>query len=272
MTLQGSDRSSLQQRRAVGDDSHDTVRFEQRLPNDMDAVRAALEPFRDGLSAVAVESTYNCYWLVDGLMVDGLMDGGVDVRLANTAAVPQYAGLKHGDDHSDARHLAKLLRLGILPEGFISARERRGVRDLLRRRFQLVRQRVAIANTLQSAWSRRTGHGLRTNDLQGVTADGIRRDFADPNEQLAVLSHPKLWRFLHAQTEQIERWVLQDIKGRPALTACAPRPASAWCWAAPSCWRRGRSSASPRWATTPRTVAWSPARGSPTASSLSDLS
>src|SRR5690606_3061768 len=45
-------------------DSHNAVRFEQRLPNDMDAVRTALEPFRDDLSALAVESTYNWYWLV----------------------------------------------------------------------------------------------------------------------------------------------------------------------------------------------------------------
>jgi len=54
----------------------------------------ALAPFLKTLKALAVESTYNWYWLVDGLM-----DAGVDVRLVNTAAVPQYAGLKHGNDH-----------------------------------------------------------------------------------------------------------------------------------------------------------------------------
>jgi transposase len=33
------------------------------------------------------------------------------VRLANTAAIKQYDGLKHGDDFSDGKHLAQLLRL-----------------------------------------------------------------------------------------------------------------------------------------------------------------
>jgi len=42
-----------------------------------------------------VESTYNWYWLVDGLM-----DQGHRVHLANTAAIQQYEGLKYTDDHS----------------------------------------------------------------------------------------------------------------------------------------------------------------------------
>jgi transposase len=127
-------------------DEHDHVVFERRLPNDLEQVLQALAPFLATLKALAVESTYNWYWLVDGLM-----DAGVDVRLVNTAAVPQYAGLKHGNDQSDARHLAHLLRLGILPEGYVYPRELRGVRDLLRRRFLLVRQSVTLTNSLRHA-------------------------------------------------------------------------------------------------------------------------
>ena len=62
-----------------------------------------------------VESTYNWYWLVDGLM-----EAGYRVHLANTAAIVQYEGL---NDDSDARWLAKLLRLGLLPEGYIYPKE-----------------------------------------------------------------------------------------------------------------------------------------------------
>ena len=62
------------------------------------------------MRGLVVESTYNWYWLVDGLM-----EAGYTVHLANTAAIQQYAGLKHTDDHSDARWLAHMLRLGLLP-------------------------------------------------------------------------------------------------------------------------------------------------------------
>lgn len=62
------------------------------------------------------------------------------MQLVNTAAVKQYDGLKDSGDFSDARHLAPLLRLGILPVGYIYPREERAVRDLLRKSSQLVRQ------------------------------------------------------------------------------------------------------------------------------------
>ena len=85
-----------------------------------------------------MESTYNWYWLVDGLM-----EQGYRVDLANTGAIQQYAGLKYSDDKSEARWLAKLLRLGVLPEGYIYPKEARPVRDLLRKRGYLVQQRTS---------------------------------------------------------------------------------------------------------------------------------
>ncbi|MDX2299530.1 MAG: SIS domain-containing protein [Xanthomonadaceae bacterium] len=72
-------------------DEEDRLLFERRLPNELTVVLEALAPYRDQLVAVAVESTYNWYWLVDGLM-----EHGYHVRLVNTAAVPQYEGIKHG--------------------------------------------------------------------------------------------------------------------------------------------------------------------------------
>ena len=95
-------------------------RYCRRLPNDLGAVEAALAPYRSELEGIVVESTFNWYWLVDGLM-----DSGYKLHLANTTAIQQYSGLKHGDDRSDAMFLAELLRLGILPEGFIYPRSER---------------------------------------------------------------------------------------------------------------------------------------------------
>jgi transposase len=91
-------------------DESDRIVLDRRLPNDLARIIALLEPYRPELSGVVVESTYNWYWLVDGLMA-----AGFEVCLANTVAIRQYDGLKYGDDTSDARHLAHLLRLGIVP-------------------------------------------------------------------------------------------------------------------------------------------------------------
>lgn len=93
---------------------HDERLIEERLANDLSVTLAVLAPYREELAAIAVESTFNWYWLVDGLM-----QAGYHVKLVNTSAVRQYEGLKHRDDCDDAFHLAQLLRLGILPCGYI---------------------------------------------------------------------------------------------------------------------------------------------------------
>ena len=117
-----------------------------------------------------MESTYNWDWLVDGLQ-----DEGMRVQLVNTAAVKQYDGLKHSGDFSDARHLAHLLRLGILPTGHIYPREDRAVRDLLRKRGQLVRQRSAQILSMQNLVARNLGANASGKDIKRWTSDSIRR-------------------------------------------------------------------------------------------------
>ena len=111
-------------------DEQDRVIVERRLRNELASVLAQLAPYRENLQAIAVESTFNWYWLVDGIMEEGY-----SVKLVNTAAVAIYEGLKYTSDEHDARHLAHLLRLGILPTGYIYPKEQRPVRDLLRKRF-----------------------------------------------------------------------------------------------------------------------------------------
>ena len=130
----------------------DQVVYQKRLPNDLSLIAQQLSSYRRSLQGIVVESTYNWYWLVDGLM-----EKGYRLHLANTAAIQQYNGLKYTDDHSDARWLAHLLRLGVLPEGYIYPKEERAVRDLLRKRGQLVHQRTANLLSIQSLISRTTG-------------------------------------------------------------------------------------------------------------------
>jgi transposase len=100
----------------------------KKLTNEPEAILRELEPYRTEIMGIAVESTYNWYWLVNLLQ-----EAGYRMHLANPAAIQQYSGLKHVDDRHDAFWLAEMLRLGMLPEGHICAREDRAVRDLLRR-------------------------------------------------------------------------------------------------------------------------------------------
>jgi len=102
---------------AVLDEDRRLIR-ERKVSNDLGELLDVLEPYRADLEGIAVESTFNWYWLVDGLM-----EAGYQVHLTNTWAAKQYEGLKYSDDRHDARWLAHLLSLGILPEGFIYPKE-----------------------------------------------------------------------------------------------------------------------------------------------------
>ena len=98
-------------------DETDRIVFSKRLPNELGRIREALELHREELTGLVIESTYNWYWLVDGLM-----DAGYRVHLAHPSAIKKYEGLKHSGDFADAAYLAQLLRLGLLAEGYIYPR------------------------------------------------------------------------------------------------------------------------------------------------------
>ena len=49
-------------------DEDDRRLLEKKLPNDLDTIFHYLNPFKEDIVGVVVESTFNWYWLVDGLM------------------------------------------------------------------------------------------------------------------------------------------------------------------------------------------------------------
>ena len=58
-------------------DETDKVVAQKRLPNDLSRIIDYLEPHKAETAGVVVESTYNWYWLVDGLQ-----EAGYTVHLA----------------------------------------------------------------------------------------------------------------------------------------------------------------------------------------------
>ena len=191
--------------------------FKKRLLNDLDVVLSALEPFQQDLHGIVVESTYNWYWLVDGLQ-----DHGYTIHLANPSAIKQYEGLKHTDDQWDSFWLAHLLRLNILPEGYVYPKEERPVRDLLRRRVMLVRQRTTHILSLQSMITRNLGINMTGNAIKKLTGDEAEQLFKDPCLVLAATNNISVMKFLTERIRLIEQSVLSRVKLReefaPLLT------------------------------------------------------
>jgi transposase len=191
-------------------DEQDKVVYEKRLPNDLGLIAQQLAAYQSSLEGIVVESTYNWYWLVDGLM-----DKGHQIHLANTAAIQQYEGLKHTDDKSDARWLAHILRLGVLPEGYIYPKEERAVRDLLRKRGQMVRQRTANLLSIQNLITRNTGSAMNSNRIKTLEPQQVDELLADGDLALAVKANVAMMQCANGQIEILERTVRDRIKLRP---------------------------------------------------------
>ncbi len=189
-------------------DEEDKPLYRKRLPNDLSIILKALNPYREQMQGLVVESTYNWYWLVDGLM-----EASYRVHLANTAAIKQYEGLKHTDDDTDAVFLAKLLRLGILPEGYIYPKEGRAVRDLLRKRGQLVQQRTSNLHSVQNLFARNLGHTPTGNAVKRMRDETVERLMEDDCRALAVKSNLAIMQALEAQIKILER----EVKARGRL-------------------------------------------------------
>ena len=190
-------------------DENDTVVLESRLPNDLDVVLNALMPYRDSLCGCVVESTYNWYWLVDGLMASG-----IEVHLASPAGMKQYDGLKYADDRSDARYLARLLRLGILPEGYIYPKAERAVRDQLRRRALMVRQRTVHQLSLQGLIARHTGRRLNANAMAKLDDEGLEALLGDDAVAMSAKASLGVIQALNHACETLEREVYAHVKQR----------------------------------------------------------
>jgi transposase len=190
-------------------DEQDKVVYRKRLPNDLKLIIEQLAPYQTSMEGIVVESTYNWYWLVDGLM-----EQGHKVHLANTAAIQQYNGLKYTDDDSDARWLAHLLRLGVLPEGYIYPKQEGAVRDLLRKRGQLVRQRTANVLSIQNLVTRNTGSSISGNRIKVLDAQQVDELLVEGDHALAVKSNLSVMQCLNREIAILEAVVKERVKLR----------------------------------------------------------
>jgi transposase len=143
----------------------------------------AAEPFRDGL-VVGCECRHCWYWLADACR-----EHQIAFALGHAWAMKAVHGQKTKCDRHDALAIARLLRGGNFPLAYAYPKERRGLRDLLRARLRLVRQRAELYGHVHTA--------RRQANLPPVSSDvkykskraAITADIADPFVRRRVATH-----------------------------------------------------------------------------------
>ena len=186
-----------------------SVVVDKKISNELPRIIDLLEPYKDNLQTL-VESTFNWYWLIDGLQ-----EAGFDTTLAHTYGLHMITGAKVKTDRRDALALAKLLKAGVVPAAYIYPKEHRSMRDLLRRRNRLVMLRGGEYGSLRRLLLR---HGILEHSRSGIKKtieEDIELWFKDPVVQ--VHARQMLMR-IGMYTEQInplDKTILNAAGERP---------------------------------------------------------
>lgn len=188
--------------------------FRRRLKNDLSLILEALSKYRETLVGIAVESTYNWYWLVDGLMANSYK-----VHLAHPAETSTKSRKKYSDDYRDAFKLADLLQRGELPEGYIYPKEDRPLRDLLRKRGMLVKSRAKYLQNLGNFVNQQLGIQFKGYDVKKMGLVEFDEMFADELLRLSGRSNLAVIKTLNLEIRKLEKATLKKGKLKPEFHA-----------------------------------------------------
>jgi transposase len=188
-------------------DHEGQTRFARNLPAAPEPFLRAVAPFRDGL-LVACECMHCWYWLADTCR-----DANLPFVLGHAWAMKAVHGCKTKCDRKDAEAIARLLRGGNLPPAYAYPRERRGLRDLLRSRLRLVRQRAELYGHVHTA--------RRQANLPPVSSDvkykskraACTADIADPFVRRRVETHLALLEPLDTAIRRLEAEIEDAAQG-----------------------------------------------------------
>src|SRR5215831_19479362 len=164
-------------------DGDGQVRFARNLPATPEGFLRAVAPFRDGL-LVACECMHCWYWLADTCR-----DHRIPFVLGHAYSMKAVHGCKTKCDRKDAEAIARLLKGGNFPPAYAYPKERRSLRDLLRARLRLVRQRAELYGHVHTA-RRQANLPPVSNDVKyKCKRAAITADLADPLLRRRVETH-----------------------------------------------------------------------------------
>jgi transposase len=183
-------------------DENLSIHLQMKAANEMTLIADLLEPFNPDL-LIVLESTFNWYWLVDGLA-----DRGFQVCLAHTLGLPMITHAKVKTDRRDAFTLAKLLRAGVIPRAYIYPASTRPVRDLLRRRQKVVAMRAQEYGTLRQLLLREGILSSSRNEIKLAQEEDLSEWFSHPLVVMNGSHQLERIDLLSRQIHQLEQQVI----------------------------------------------------------------
>ena len=195
---------------AIDDDGKE--RLSCRVANTHDAFKELLKQLNGPCKAV-VECGRT--W---GVIYDLLENLGVEVKLANPLKLRAIAEARIKTDSIDAKTLAELLRVNLIPEVHIPSREVRKLKNIIRHRMWLVKLRTMTKNRIHQVVDRNHIENPGYSDIFGKNG----RKFLDslelenPDKEL-LDKHLGTLDFFNSDIKDTEQWIEKTLKDNPAV-------------------------------------------------------
>ncbi len=162
-----------------------------------------LEGFPPETTDIVMESTG-----VWEFIYDILDKKGYKAKLANTMKTKAIAWARVKTDAVDASTLADLLRVNLIPECYIPAKEHRKLREIIRQRRIIVRGKTQTINKIRAIMTR---HGITIPyETICIKAIDILKQELDIKD--AIVSHLNILEAYNNELEFIEKYLSEIIK------------------------------------------------------------
>jgi transposase len=184
-------------------DKEGKIVLRKTIANDFSVFLLLISSYKHSIT-FAVESTFNWYWLVDECRKHN-----VNIYLAHAYHMRLIHGTKNKNDKLDAFKIASLLRSGLLPYAHACSLEKRGIRDLLRHRHNLVAQRSSLLGQTKISLYQ---HGHLSCQGQSLRSqkhrDAAIESFSDECARFATDINMKIATHLDKDITALEKKVL----------------------------------------------------------------
>jgi transposase len=165
-----------------------------------------LEPYKHSI-VVACESTYAWYWLADLCN-----DNGLEFILGHAFYMKAIHGAKVKNDRIDSRKIAMLLESGMFPMSYVYPKEKRSIRDLLRRRLYFAQERADMFCHIQLMNTQANNPGLGRITKSNYKKKTISAVFNDTHMQKSIDSDLKFISEYDEVIRELEVYILEHTR------------------------------------------------------------
>lgn len=188
------------------------ILMHKNMPAKPEAFVKAIAPYKEDI-VIGVECMFSWYWLADLCIQQG-----IQFILGHALYMRCIHGGKAKSDKIDSEKIARLMKGGNFPLAYTYPQELRPVRDLLRRRHTLVRQRAELLAHVRLTHHQYNKESPESNISRPKSRETILERFNNPSVRKNVEVDLSVADHITAEVKQLENYIIKHARSFDSRT------------------------------------------------------